>query len=267
MSTLKSVIITFVILLFCACNNKTTKKETLTEKAPITTSKEVSLSPSETILKATIAAHGGPLFDSANYAFSFRGVNYQFKNNGLDYKYTKSYQKEGKQITDVLKNGTFFRTINDSAVTLSKKDINSATGAINSVIYFATLPYKLNDKAVNTKFIETTTIKNKSYDVIEVTFDEAGGGEDHDDVFNYWINKNTKKIDYLAYSYKVNKGGVRFRSAFNTRIIDGITFQDYVNYEAKVGTPLKDLPKLYEAGELKELSTIKTENIINLNNN
>jgi hypothetical protein len=39
---------------------------------------------------------------------------------------------------------------------------------------------------------------------------------------------------------------VRFRTAFNTRVIDGLTFQDYINYEAPIGTPLKDLPKLYE---------------------
>jgi hypothetical protein len=58
---------------------------------------------------------------------------------------------------------------------------------------------------------------------------------------------------------------VRFRTAFNTRVIDGLTFQDYINYEAPIGTPLKDLPKLYEQGKLKELSKILTEDVINNN--
>jgi hypothetical protein len=60
----------------------------------------------------------------------------------------------------------------------------------------------------------------------------------------------------------VNDGGVRFRAAFNTRVIDGITFQDYINYEAPLETPLTDLPKLYVQGKLKEVSIIRTENVV-----
>jgi len=62
----------------------------------------------------------------------------------------------------------------------------------------------------------------------------------------------------------VNKGGVRFRSAYNRRVIDGIIFQDFINYKAKIGTPLFDLPSLYEKGELEELSRIETKDIQNL---
>ena len=62
----------------------------------------------------------------------------------------------------------------------------------------------------------------------------------------------------------MNGGGVRFRSAYNSRNVGGIIFQDYVNYKAEMGTPLGDLPKLFEQGRLKELSKIDTENVINL---
>ncbi|QCE40457.1 DUF6503 family protein [Psychroserpens sp. NJDZ02] len=267
MTTLKSVILVLSITLLASCNTvEKNKPETILQE-PTTTPKVEKLDKGQTVLNETILAHGGDLYNSANYAFTFRDNNYQFKNEGTNYTYTKTVKK-GKTITiDILENDTFSRTVNDKPVTLSDKAKASATGAINSVIYFATLPYKLNDSAVNVKYIESTTIKNKNYAVIEITFNEAGGGEDHDDQFYYWINKDTKKVDYLAYSYKVNDGGVRFRSAYNSRVIDGITFQDYINYEAEVGTPLKDLPKLLEAEKLKELSKIKTENIINLNKN
>ena len=69
----------------------------------------------------------------------------------------------------------------------------------------------------------------------------------------------------MAYSYSVNDGGVRFRSAYNPRTIDGIRFQDYINWEAPVGTPLKDLPALFEKDKLKELSRIETVDVRNLN--
>ena len=68
-------------------------------------------------------------------------------------------------------------------------------------------------------------------------------------------------MDYLAYNYKVNGGGVRFRSSYNRRNVGGIIFQDYINYKAEVGTPLKDLPTLYENDKLKEVSRIDTENV------
>ncbi len=172
--------------------------------------------------------------------------------------------KDNNTFLDELNNGQLSRTKNGDAMILSEKDMKSAKGAINSVVYFAMLPFKLNDKAVNKTYIEQTIIKNKIYDVIGVTFKKEGGGDDFDDVFHYWINATTNQIDYLAYKYHVNGGGVRFRSAYNVRNIDGIIFQDYVNYKAKKGVVLRDLPTLFEDGKLKELSKIKTEHIINL---
>ena len=266
MPILKSLLIIFTISLLISCNNQEKKVTLKVLDENTTSSTPVSLSKSEKILKKTITAHGGHLYETAQYAFVFRENTFQFKNDGSNYEYTKTYKKGNSEVKDVLKNGVFSRTINNTAVTLSEKDIASGSGAINSVIYFATLPYKLNDEAVNSKYIENISIKGENYDAIEVNFNQEGGGEDHDDEYYYWINAATKKIDYLAYNYSVNKGGVRFRAAYNKRVIDGITFQDYVNYEAPVGTALKDLPTLFEANQLKELSKIDTEDVVDLSN-
>ncbi|CDF78769.1 conserved hypothetical protein [Formosa agariphila KMM 3901] len=267
MHIFKSFLILFTIGFVTSCNTKEKKQDVELEevKTSILTEQSVALSKSETLINEAIAAHGGDLYNTAQYAFVFRDKTYSFKNNGSSYEYTKTYKKGDSLVVDVLKNGNFSRTVNDEVINLSEKEVTSGTGAVNSVIYFATLPHKLNDEAVNSKFIETISIKNDTYNVIEVTFNQEGGGEDHDDEYMYWINENTKKIDYLAYNYSVNEGGVRFRVAYNKRVVDGITFQDYTNYEATVGTPLKNLPMLFEANKLKELSKIKTEEVVNLN--
>ncbi|WP_299889514.1 DUF6503 family protein [uncultured Lacinutrix sp.] len=264
MSIKKIALFFFLLVSFLSCNteNKKIVKQNIKEKS----SKTTELSKAQVILNKAIATHGGNLYNRAEYSFVFRNNKYIFKNDGINYKYEKYSQKGDTLIQDILDNNKFSRTINSKRIELSKEDISKYTAALNSVIYFATLPNKLNDNAVNKTYIGETNIKSKDYNIIEITFNEENGGEDHDDEFYYWINKNNNKIDYIAYNYKVNKGGVRFRSAYNTRVIDGITFQDYINYKAEVGTPLKELPKLYEAGKLKELSKIKTENIINLNN-
>jgi len=261
----KHLIVIASITTLLACNTKVKKGNNaiLTQEEP--TPEVVTLSKAELILNEAIEAHGGDLYNTAYYQFEFRGDTYKFKNNGQNFEYTKISRKDDALTEDVLKNDLFSRKEDGHFLALTQKKINSAKGALNSVIYFATLPYKLNDASVNKTFIENTTIKGEPYAVIGVTFNEEGGGEDFDDAYHYWINTTTHKIDYLAYNYSVNEGGVRFRSAYNKRVVNGITFQDYINYEAEVGTPLKDLPKLYEAGELKELSKIETENVVNLN--
>jgi len=78
----------------------------------------------------------------------------------------------------------------------------------------------------------------------------------------YWINEETGIIDYLAYNYIVNGGGVRFREAINSRKINDIVFQDYINYKPESKeTPLNELDNLFENGQLKELSRIISEDI------
>jgi hypothetical protein len=244
-------------------------KDLQKNKADITaaerSAKKLKQESTNSLVNDAIKAHGGMLYDGAYYQFVFRGKLYTFNNeNGTTYT-VKEKDSLGNQIEDALHNGNFTRKVNDKPIELSDKDISKYSNALNSVIYFATLPHKLKDEAVQKEYVGETVIKEEDYDVIEVTFVEEGGGKDHDDIFMYWINKKSHYINYLAYSYSVNESGVRFRSAYNPRTIDGIRFQDYINWEAPLGTPLQQLPALFEKGELKELSRIETEDIQNLN--
>lgn len=261
---LKSSLFILSITIF-SCISKAKKTDVVKE----TTKTEVitkTLTKGERIINDAITAHGGNLYNNASYQFVFRKKEYSFTNKGSEYVYSiKRTDKQGNELIDSLKNGKLTRTVNKQKVDLSIKDQSRYSESLNSVIYFATLPYKLNDLAVNKKFVTTQTIKNKLYNVVEVTFKKEGGGKDFDDEFYYWIDVKTNTVDYLAYNYRVNNGGVRFRSAYNRRNIGGILFQDYVNFKAEVGTPLKELSALYEKGELKELSRIDTEDVKKLN--
>jgi len=256
-------IVTIILLMVVGCKDfqKDDKNASQTEKS----AKELKEEATQAVVNEAIKAHGGSLYDSAYYQFLFRDKLYSFQNkNGYTYK-VRSTDSLGNQIEDILKDGKFARTVNNELLELSKKDIAKYSEALNSVIYFATLPHKLNDKAVQKEGAGETIIKGEDYDVVRVTFGKIGGGKDHDDVFMYWINKKSHYINYIAYSYSVNDGGVRFRSAYNPRTVDGIRFQDYINWEAPVGTPLKELPEMFEKGQLKELSRIETTDIQNLN--
>jgi len=215
----------------------------------------------QSLIEKSIKAHGGKLYQNASYAFTFRKKRYHFTNHPDGYSYSATFDKDGQNIKDQLVDELFMRKVNGEAQVLSEKDVKRYSNSLNSVIYFATLPYKLNDPAVHTSYIGTTEIKGKVYEEIEVRFSEENGGDDHDDIYHYWIDQKTFTIDYLAYKFHVNDGGVRFRSAYNPRTVSGIRFQDYVNYKAPKETGLNDLPRMFEAGNLVELSRIETENV------
>ena len=125
-------------------------------------------------------------------------------------------------------------------------------------------PYGLNATPVNKYLLGEEEIKNKTYYKIRVTFNKEGGGEDFEDVFIYWVDKETFKVKYLAYSYNEDDGvGMRFREAYNERFIEGIRFVDYNNYKSSDGLmALIDLGKIFEKNKLNLLSKIELKNIV-----
>ncbi len=215
----------------------------------------------DSVVQLAILVHGGEAYDEANFQFKFRDKTYQFTNFGNQYLYSRQQVVGSDTILDLLSNYNFERLINGSPIKVNEIESSKYSESINSVIYFATLPHKLSDKAVIKTYKGQTAIKKKTYNAVEISFRAEGGGKDHEDVFYYWLNAETHQIDYLAYQYATNGGGVRFRSAYNKRMVGGILFQDYVNYEVPIGTALNEIPTLYEKDLLSELSRIENIDI------
>lgn len=200
--------------------------------------------------------------NSATLSFSFRGNQYKAIRNKGAFELIKVVKNDTAIIKDVLFNDGFKRYVNDSLVALSEKDKNRFSNSVNSVHYFAVLPYGLNDKAVQKKILAPVVIKGKAYYKVQVTFTKEGGGEDFDDVFIYWFAKDNFQLDYLAYKYHTNGGGVRFRAIKEEKTVNGIRFLDYDNYKPlDKEIDFYTLDKLYEEGKLKKLSEIVLSNI------
>lgn len=214
------------------------------------------------VVDESIEKHGGVAFESFHLAFDFRGRHYTATRKDGIFTYTREFTDSTGIIKDVLKNTGLIRYRNGDILPITDERRNAFTNSVNSVIYFALLPFGLNDKAVNKQWVEETSLKGEPYDVVRVTFDQHGGGEDHEDVFLYWIHREKHTLDYFAYSYQTDGGGLRFREAVNTREVGGITFQDYVNYQPRdKSITLENLQSLYVSGGLEKLSDIKLENL------
>lgn len=214
------------------------------------------------IVKETIEVHGGTAYDTANIQYAFRDKTYTLSHENGRFTYSRLFTDSlNNHYKDVLDNSGFKRYINDSLVDLPSKDSSAYANSVNSVHYFALLPHGLDAPAVKLTKQGQQIIDGQSYHSIQVTFEKQGGGTDYEDIFMYWINTDTNQIDFLAYSYHTNGGGVRFRKAYNKRIVKGILFQDYENYKAPTSAALKDLTTLYMDNQLELLSVIELENI------
>ncbi|MGB5479646.1 MAG: DUF6503 family protein [Eudoraea sp.] len=213
------------------------------------------------IIDKSIEVSGGNLYSSCNISFTLRDIRYELENNTGRKILKRIINNDSTTILDILKHNGFERTINGNPVIVADSMAVKYSNSINSVHYFAYLPYGLNDPAVNKKLLGETQLGDRQYYKVEVTFDEEGGGEDFDDIYIYWFNKETFKPDYLAYEFNVDGGGTRFREAFNERIINGIRFVDYNNYKASKNISVYELEALFKTKELELLSTIRLEDI------
>jgi hypothetical protein len=213
------------------------------------------------IIDFAIEYSGGNKYNSHILEFDFRKYHLVIDENNGDFSYKRTFTDTlGKHIQKIDSNGLQYEISNRKAELNEKKRLSIEEG-INSQVYFALLPYKLNDPAVIKSYQGEETINEKTYHKIKITFQQEGGGIDFEDQFLYWFDSENYSMDYLAYLFHVNGGGLRFREAKNQRKINDIVFQDYINYKPPNKTSLDSLSVLFKANKLTKLSEINLENI------
>ncbi len=214
------------------------------------------------LVDMSIEVCGGDRYTTSEVSFEFRDRRYILERiDGK--KVLKRIQKNDTlDLIDIKSTNDFERYSEGKLVRLPDSLVNSYANSVNSVHYFAYLPYGLNDPAVNKEYLGEIVIKGKKYYKIKVTFSQENGGDDFDDIYIYWFNAKSFKPDYLAYEFHVNDGGYRFREAYNERIVEGIRFVDYHNLKPiKDNTSIYAIDSLFIKGELELLSKIELKNI------
>ncbi|NER13331.1 deoxyribose-phosphate aldolase [Leptobacterium flavescens] len=241
-----------ILLFVVSCKNK---EENTTPDTALTANE---------IINRSIEVAGGENYKKADIAFGFRGRKYTATRTKAGKEMTRITEdnESGSVIKDVLLSDSFKRYIDDEQVEVADSMAVRYSNSVNSVHYFAYLPQGLNDKAVNKELLGEEKLKEVPYYKIRVSFDQEGGGTDFEDVFIYWVNKETFKIDYLAYEYHVDGGGLRLREAYNERYVGNLRFVDYNNYKPKdKNTKVEDLGHALEQEGLQLLSKIELTDI------
>lgn len=216
------------------------------------------------LITNSIQAMGGDILDHANVTFDFRDQSVSYYNNKGIFRYTRTFpDTSGHIITDTLTNEDFIRYRDGKKLDLTSQEKSALEQGINSIIYFAFLPYRLNDHAVIKEYIGQVTIKGNAYKKVKITFQQEGGGADHNDVYYYYFDPEDYSLDYLSYDFHVNDGGIRFRSAYNERMVKGVTVRDYINYMVDPDSvDYSRIEDYYNEDKMKELSRIELKNVV-----
>ena len=214
------------------------------------------------IIDRAIEVSGGERYKTHSFEFFFRGRMYRLtRENGERMLWRHTFTDSGEVLDKKTPKG-LERYWEGRRIPIADSMARKFGNSVNSVHYFAYLPNGLNDKAVKKEWLGQSNVKQQGYDVVQISFQQTGGGEDFEDIFHYWFNQETGKPDYLAYEYHTDGGGIRFRVAGNERYVNGIRFVDYKNYKpVKKRVALHQLDSLYEAGALELLSEIKLDSI------
>jgi hypothetical protein len=253
---MRIIIFLLAAALVISCDSGSTEstEEVQTEAAEIPLVQQV--------VDGAIEASGADRYDNADFQFIFRDMWYRGYRKGGLFSYERKFVEEDDSIHDVYNNDGFTRYINNEAADIPDSMAVKYTNSVNSVLYFVLLPKPLNDEAVIKEYLGETEIKGKTYHKIKVTFRQEGGGEDFTDVYIYWFDKDDYSMDYFAYLYHTDGGGIRFRETINTSTVNGIKFQDYINYKVDdMSIPVETLDSLFLAGELDVLSRIEQTDI------
>lgn len=221
----------------------------------------------DSLVQQAVARHGGDVLDRAAVTFTFRDDRFRIRRNDGMYRYVRSYEDSlGRAVEEVLTNDSLYRAVDGARVDLTESERLRVEEDVNSVTYFALLPYFLQAPAAHPEYAGADTIDGTPYHRVRVTFQQEGGGRDWDDTFVYWFDRDDLSMDYLAYAYGNSPDetyGTRFREAYNVRTVEGVRFADYVNYTAP-GDSLRNLtryPRLLARDSLERVSRIELDDV------
>lgn len=233
----------FIVIALCSCKD-----------TPIETKE---------LIDRVFESHGANNFKEIHLEFTFRNYDYTLHRDSNETIFIRTSNDDSlKVIKDVYPlNKGLQRYINEQAIQLSDSIVDVYERSLNSVMYFVQLPFKFKDKAVIAESIGTELIGLQPYQVLKITFEQQNGGYDYQDEYRYWIHPKNFTIDYLAYSFEENGGGMRFRKAFNRELIEGVIFQDYENYKPQQSAPLDSLAQLFSEDKLELVSLIENTKI------
>ena len=251
-SSIYFITLLIIWLIFYAC----AEKEATGNTSFLTSADALSASQ---IIEEAIQKNGLENFDSTAVSFRFRDKWYRYQRLNGRFNYERWWVDSisGERVRDVLDNDSLVRYIDGVEIPLEAKKRTAYANSVNSVVYFAFMPWALGDPSVEADFTGIDTIKGEPFLHLTIGFIPQDG-HDHSDSYEYWLAPKDYDIRYLAYAHPSGRAP-RFREAFNSRWIEGFRVRDYRNYTVPDNKELQVnlLADKYEEEDLVLLSVIE----------
>ena len=139
--------------LLCSCTSDQDKKQHQ-DVVKSEEKKASDIDTSQSIIQFAIKSSGLYLLDSASVTFDFRDKHYIYQRKNGVFRYERHFTNEnGNNIKDILSNGGFSRNTNNDSTFVEEKKARAYSNSVNSVMYFAFLPLRLDDPAVETHYL------------------------------------------------------------------------------------------------------------------
>jgi hypothetical protein len=142
---------------------------------------------------------------------------------------------------------------------------------VSARVYFAFLPYRLNDPGVEKLDFGIVDWEGRRLHKVRIRFGggprAAGGDEGAEtaqtsDEYMYWLDPESGEVVYFAYDFVGEPNGIRFRRAFNPRRIGGILFFDQENLGLDGdGLDVGAIDPRFVAERLKPISKVELSRI------
>ena len=105
------------------------------------------------IINKSIEKAVGEKFNQANIYFTFRGKEYRSVRDNGEYQLERIVMQKNDLIHDILSNKGLSRSVNNCQIKVADSMIARISEGVNSVHYFANLPYGLNAAAVHKELV------------------------------------------------------------------------------------------------------------------
>lgn len=146
-------------------------------------------------------------------------------------------------------------------VPLDDEGRQAARDFASARVYFAFLPFRLNDPLVFKRDLGLERWGERELQKVKVTF-APGSSSDASDEYLYWFDPETGRVEQFAYSYAGQNPGLRFRRAVNHRRVGGILFFDQENLGVEgPGLTVDAITPEFVRERMKPVSTVTLENI------
>lgn len=241
-----------LLLLTILCINVSCKKSSPNSKDLDQTSSQ--------LFQKTLNTHGLTKFETSLLKFNFGTTEYTITELNNRALYTMTRYLDHNVYKAIYDGGYLTYSINNELQEDSDFPYQIVQRSLYGFAYCYSIPFSLQTNDVILERKTDVEIRNQDYYTLDVTFTKIP--DTPEDQIILYINKETNIIDYTAIKHLLTDFKPQFRRMINPRYIDGILFQDYIQFSSdNDDLKIDQYYSKYNSAELKDLRKVEITNI------